>query len=78
MWLLQTVSLYASTCCISLASPEKQSQWDLRVYIYFKELAHVIMPGKSKSYRVGQQVADQGRADAVVIKLKLLTEFPLI
>ena len=36
------------------------------------------MPGKSKSYRVGQQVADQGRADAVVIKLKLLTEFPLI
>lgn len=34
----------------------------------------MIMPGKSKSYRVGQQVADQGRADAVVIKLKLFAD----
>ena len=34
----------------------------------------MIMPGKSKSYRVGQQVADQGRADAVVIKLKLFVD----
>ena len=41
------------------------------MYIYFKELAHVI---KSKSYRVSQQVADQGRADAVVIKLKLFAD----
>ena len=33
------------------------------------------MPGKSKSYRVGQQVADQGRANAIKLFVDRISSY---